>query len=49
MASTIPGIGVALLAASLFIVLFRRTPIPDVLLLIGFGLGLGPLAGYVSP
>jgi NhaP-type Na+/H+ or K+/H+ antiporter len=49
MAHTILGIGVALLAASLFIVLFRRTHIPDVLLLIGLGLLLGPIAGYVSP
>jgi NhaP-type Na+/H+ or K+/H+ antiporter len=49
MADTILGVGIALLAASLFIALFRRTRIPDVLLLILVGLGLGPFAGWVQP
>jgi hypothetical protein len=38
MATTILVIGAALLAASLFIVVFRRTQVPDVLLLIPVGI-----------
>lgn len=49
MASTILVIGAALLAASLFIVVFRRTQVPDVLLLIGVGILLGPVTASVAP
>jgi NhaP-type Na+/H+ or K+/H+ antiporter len=43
------GVGVLLFLASLFIALFRRTRVPDVLLLIGLGLLLGPITGTVGP
>lgn len=43
------GVGVLLFLASLFVALFRRTRIPDVLLLIGLGLLLGPFTGTVTP
>jgi NhaP-type Na+/H+ or K+/H+ antiporter len=49
MATAILGVGVLLVAASLFIALFRRTRIPDVLLLILLGVLLGPVAHVVSP
>ncbi len=49
MADTMLAVGAALLGASLFIAFFRRTRIPDVLLLIMVGLGFGPLAGWVTP
>jgi NhaP-type Na+/H+ or K+/H+ antiporter len=49
MADTMLAVGAALLGASLFIAFFRRTKIPDVLLLILVGLGFGPLAGWVTP
>ena len=49
MATTMLVIGAALIAASLFIVLFRRTQIPDVLLLIGVGLLLGPVTTRATP
>ena len=42
-------IGAALIAASLFIVLFRRTQVPDVLLLTGVGLLLGPVTATATP
>jgi Kef-type K+ transport system membrane component KefB len=43
------GVGVLLFLASLFIALFRRTRVPDVLLLIGLGLLLGPVTRSVGP
>jgi NhaP-type Na+/H+ or K+/H+ antiporter len=43
------GVGVLLFLASLFVALFRRTQIPDVLLLIGLGLLLGPFTRTVTP
>jgi len=49
MATTMLFVGAALIAASLFIVLFRRTQIPDVLLLIGVGLLLGPVTARATP
>lgn len=49
MADTMLAVGAALLAASLFIAFFRRTRVPDVLLLILVGLGFGPVAGWVEP
>jgi potassium/hydrogen antiporter len=49
MATTVLVIGVALLAASLFIVVFRRTQVPDVLLLIGVGILLGPVTAKAAP
>jgi len=49
MVTVILSVGVLLFAASLFIALFRRTQIPDVLLLIVLGLLLGPVTGTVSP
>jgi NhaP-type Na+/H+ or K+/H+ antiporter len=49
MATVILSVGVLLFAASLFIALFRRTQIPDVLLLILLGLVLGPVTRTVSP
>lgn len=49
MATVVLSVGLLLFAASLFIALFRRTQIPDVLLLILLGLLLGPIAHWVSP
>jgi cell volume regulation protein A len=49
MATTMLFVGAALIAASLFIVLFRRTQIPDVLLLIGVGILLGPVTARTAP
>jgi NhaP-type Na+/H+ or K+/H+ antiporter len=49
MALTILGIGLVLLAANLFIAIFRRTRIPDVLLLIVLGLVLGPVGHEIVP
>jgi NhaP-type Na+/H+ or K+/H+ antiporter len=49
MATVILSVGVLLFAASLFIALFRRTQIPDVLLLIVLGVILGPVTHLVSP
>lgn len=46
---TILGIGLLLLAAGLFVALFRRTHVPDVLLLIVIGLLLGPATHAVRP
>ena len=43
------SIGLLLLAAGLFVALFRRTHIPDVLLLIVVGLVLGPATRAVGP
>ena len=43
------GVGVLLFLASLFVALFRRTQVPDVLLLIGLGLLLGPFTQTVTP
>jgi NhaP-type Na+/H+ or K+/H+ antiporter len=49
MATVILSIGLLLFAASLFIALFRRTRIPDVLLLMILGVVLGPITGTVTP
>lgn len=49
MAAVVLSVGLLLFAASLFIALFRRTQIPDVLLLIVLGLLLGPATHTVSP
>jgi NhaP-type Na+/H+ or K+/H+ antiporter len=49
MATVILALGVLLFAASLFIALFRRTRVPDVLLLILLGVVLGPVTHAVSP
>jgi NhaP-type Na+/H+ or K+/H+ antiporter len=49
MATIVLSVGVLLFAASLFIALFRRTRIPDVLLLIGIGIALGPVTHTVTP
>jgi len=48
MATLVLGVGVLLFAATLFIALFRRTRIPDVLLLMVLGVVLGPATGLVS-
>lgn len=49
MSAAMLGLGLLIFAASLFTALFRRTGIPDVLLLIGVGLVLGQATGVVSP
>jgi NhaP-type Na+/H+ or K+/H+ antiporter len=49
MATVVLSVGLLLFAASLFIALFRRTQIPDVLLLIALGLLLGPVTHTVTP
>ena len=49
MAHVILGVGLLLFAGSVFISLFRRTQIPDVLLLILLGVLLGPVGHLVSP
>lgn len=49
MSAAMLGLGLLIFAASLFTALFRRTGVPDVLLLIGVGLLLGQATGQVSP
>jgi NhaP-type Na+/H+ or K+/H+ antiporter len=49
MAGTILAIGVLVFLAHFFTALFRRTRIPDVLLLMGLGLILGPGLHLVTP
>jgi NhaP-type Na+/H+ or K+/H+ antiporter len=49
MASTIFIIGIIFFLAHLFVALFERTKIPDVLLLILLGVLWGPVLGMVSP
>jgi NhaP-type Na+/H+ or K+/H+ antiporter len=49
MSTVILSVGLLLFASSLFIALFRRTRIPDVLLLMVLGLLLGPVSEWVSP
>ncbi len=48
-AVTIAFVGILIFAAHLFEAIFRRTRIPDVLLLIIIGLCLGPIFNIVSP
>jgi NhaP-type Na+/H+ or K+/H+ antiporter len=48
MALTLLGIGSLVLVAHLLTILFRRTRIPDVLVLIGLGIVLGSVSGLVK-
>ena len=49
MAGAILAIGILVFLAHFFTALFKRTRIPDVLLLMGLGLVLGPVLHIVSP
>ena len=48
-ASVIAFVGILIFMAHLFTGIFSRTKIPDVLLLIIIGIGIGPVLGMVSP
>ncbi len=43
------SIGLIIFLSHLFTTLFEKTRIPDVLLLMLIGIGIGPLAGWISP
>lgn len=48
-ASVVAFVGILIFLAHLFTGIFSRTRIPDVLLLIAIGIGIGPVLGFVSP
>lgn len=48
-APIIAFVGILIFLAHLFTAIFRRTRVPDVLLLIIIGIGVGPVLGLVSP
>lgn len=49
MSNTILAIGLLVFLSHFLSILFRRTNIPDVLVLMGIGLLLGPVSGVISP
>jgi Kef-type K+ transport system membrane component KefB len=48
-APVIAFVGILVFLAHLFTGIFSRTRIPDVILLMGIGIGLGPVLGVITP